>query len=138
VDDTIEVVWMSESQRLIRDGYYRIRFDGLALNGCATILLENGHIYGIKGDGPYDLAGRYSRQAKDGTSEIELEVHLPGGTLDISKARLRPQPEVLAVKFALPDEVLPHVVLATADGPLTVSLERLQGPAPEQRGLEHL
>ena len=120
------------------DGYYRIRFDGLALNGRATILLENGHIYGVKGDGQYDLAGRYSRQAKGGAVEIELEVHLAGGTLDVSKARLRPQPEALALKFALPDDALRHVVLTTADGPLTICLERLQRAAPEQHGLEHL
>jgi hypothetical protein len=129
---------MSEGRRGIMDGYYRIRFDGLALNGRATILLENGHIYGVKDEGQYDLAGRYSRQAKGGAIEIELEVHLPGGTLDVSKAQLRPQPEVLSLKFALPDEALRHVVLTTADGPLTVCLERLQGTAPEQRGLEHL
>lgn len=132
------MVGMSENRRLTMDGYYRILFDGLALNGRATILLKNGHIYGVKGEGQYDLAGSYSRQAKGGAIEIELEVHLPGGTLDISKAGLRPQPEVIALKFSLPDDALRHVLLTTADGPLTVSLERLQGPAPEQRGLEHL
>ena len=120
------------------DGYYRIRFDGLAFDGRATMLLENGHIHGIKGEGQYDLAGRYRREAKGGAIAIELEVRIPGGTLDVSKARLRPQPEVVALKFALPDEALHQVVLTTADGPLTVSLERLQGPAPEKRGLEHL
>jgi hypothetical protein len=119
------------------DGYYRIRFDGLALNGRATILLENARIYGIKGEGQYDLAGRY-RQGGGRAIEIELEVHLPGGTLDVSKARLRPQPEVVALKFALSDEAQREVVLTTADGPLIVSLERLQNPAPEKRGLEHL
>lgn len=119
------------------DGYYRIRFDGLVLNGKATVLLENARIYGIKGEGQYDLAGRY-RQGGDGAIEIELEVHLPGGTLDIHKARLRPQPEVVALKFALLDEAQRQVVLTTADGQLVVGLERLQGPAPEQRGLEHL
>lgn len=41
------------------DGYYRIRFDGLALNGRAMVLLDNARIYGIKGEGQYDLAGRY-------------------------------------------------------------------------------
>jgi hypothetical protein len=120
------------------DGYYRIRFDGLALNGRATILLENGRIYGVKGEGQYDLAGRYSRQAKGGAIEIELEVRMPGGTLDVSHARLRPQPEVVALKFTLPDEALRQVVLTTANGPLTVSLRRLRGPTPEKRGLEHL
>jgi hypothetical protein len=120
------------------DGYYRIRFDGLALNGRATILLKDGHIYGIKGEGHYDLAGRYSHQAKGGAVEIELEVRLPGGTLDVSRAWLRPQPEVVALKFTLPDEALRQVVLTTADGPLTVSLQRLQDVAPEKRGLEHL
>jgi hypothetical protein len=85
------------------DGYYRIRFDGLALNGRATVLLENARIYGIEGEGQYDLAGRY-RHGGGGAIEIELEVHLPGGTLDVSKARLRPQPEVVALKFALSHE----------------------------------
>jgi hypothetical protein len=119
------------------DGYYRIRFDGLALNGKAMVLLENARIYGIKGEGQYDLAGRY-RQGGGGAIEIELEVHLPGGTLDVSRARLRPQPEVVALKFALLDEAQRQVVLTTTDGQLVVGLERLRGPAPEQRGLEHL
>jgi hypothetical protein len=138
MDDALEMAWMSEKSAGIMDGYYRIRFGGLALNGRATILLKDGHIYGIKGEGQYDLSGRYSRQAKDGATEIELEVHTPGGTLDVSKGWLRPQPEVVTLKFALPDETLHQVVLATADGLLTVSLQRLQSPAPEQRGLEHL
>jgi hypothetical protein len=73
------------------DGYYRIHFDGLVLNGKATVLLENARIYGIKDQGQYDLAGRY-RQGPGGQIEIELEVHLPGGTLDVSKAWLRAQP----------------------------------------------
>jgi hypothetical protein len=120
------------------DGYYRIRFDGLALNGQATVLLEGGRIYGIKGEGHYDLAGRYRSQAEGRGVEIELEVHVPGGTYDVAKARLRPQPEVVALKFALPDEELRQVALTTAEGPLTISLERLQSPAPEKRGLEHL
>jgi hypothetical protein len=47
----------------------------LALNGRATILLKDGHNYGIKGEGQYDLAGHYSRQAKHGATQIELEVH---------------------------------------------------------------
>ena len=119
------------------DGYYRIHFDGLALNGKATVLLENARIYGIKGEGQYDLTGRY-RQGPGGEIEIELEVHLPGGTLDVSKPWLRAQPEVVALKFALSDAAQRHVVLTTADGPLVVDLERLQGPLPEQRGLEHL
>jgi len=121
------------------DGYYRIRFDGLALNGQATVLLEGGRIYGIEGGGQYNLAGRYRRQAQGRAIDVELEVHVPGGTFDVSKARLRPQPEVVVLKFALPDEALRQAVaLTTADGPLTVSLDRLQNPAPEKRGLEHL
>ena len=119
------------------DGYYRIHFDGLALNGKVTVLLENARIYGIKGEGQYDLAGRY-RQGAGGTIEIELEVHLPGGTLDVSKAWLRAQPQVVALKFALSDEAQRQVVVTTADGPLVVDLERLQDPPLEQRGLEHL
>jgi hypothetical protein len=119
------------------DGYYLIHFDGLALNGKATVLLENARIYGIKGEGQYDVAGRY-RQGGGGAIAIELEVHLPGGTLDIYKARLRPQPEVVSLKFALLDETQRKVVLTTTDGQLVVGLERLQGSAPEQRGLEHL
>jgi hypothetical protein len=119
------------------DGYYHIHFDGLAFTGRATILLENSRIYGIKGEGQYDLAGRY-RQGPGGVVEIELEVHLPGGTLDVSKASLRAQPEVVALKFALSDEAQRRVVVTTADGPLVVNLERLQDPPLEQRGLEHL
>lgn|SRR5512143_2151822 len=119
------------------DGYYRIHFDGLALNGKATVLLENARIHGIKGEGQYDLAGHY-RQGAGGAVEIELEVHLPGGTLDIHEARLRPQPEVVTLKFALSDETQRQVVLTTDDGQLVVDLERLQASAPEQRGLEHL
>jgi hypothetical protein len=119
------------------DGYYRIHFDGLALNGKVTVLLENARIYGIKGEGQYDLAGRY-RQGAGGAIEIELEVHLPGGTLDVSKAWLRAQPQVVALKFALSDEAQRQVVVTTADGPLVVDFERLQDPPLEQRGLEHL
>ena len=119
------------------DGYYRIHFDGLALNGKVTVLLENARIYGIKGEGQYDLTGRY-RQGPGGEIEIELEVHLPGGTLDVSKPWLRAQPEVVALKFALSDEAQRQVVVTTADGPLVVDLERLQDSPLEQRGLEHL
>lgn len=71
-------LWMSEGRRGIMDGYYRIRFDGLALNGRATILLENGHIYGVKDEGQYDLAGRYSRQAKVAPSRSSSKCISPG------------------------------------------------------------
>jgi hypothetical protein len=121
------------------DGYYRIRFDGLALNGQATALLEGGRIHGIKDGGQYDMGGRYRLQDQGSIVEVELDVHVPGGTYDIARARLRPQPEVVTLKFALRSNA-PRQALrqTTADGPLTVSFERLHSPAPEKRGLEHL
>jgi hypothetical protein len=123
----------------MEDGYYRIEIDGPALSGRGIVLLEGGVIHGIKEAGQIGFDGRYVRDAQKGIVRLVLNVRVPGGTYDVWRARLRPQPEVVAIGFdvlaAAPEQ---PARIDTASGPLTVRLHRVHAPPTEQKSLEHL